>query len=373
LLKSGRSHKSRPFGINTDVIQRRAIFACFNHVAMEAITDHHENHTAFSKLPGAMTVCHNIDRFRSLLGWAALVLVGWFWVQFPVSAQAEIKIQPHQVTDPIGRVVSVPRQPQRVVALAPSVTEIIFALERQDILVGVTRFSDFPEAARALPKVGSYVQLDVERIVALRPDLCIGIRDGNPLAAVAQLEALGIPVFAVDPRGLDTVIQSVAVIGQLLNAQTEAENINTSMRRRIDQVKTGIANATRKPRVFFQIGVSPIVSVGSETFIHELIHLAGGINVSAGPAPYPRYSKEQVIDLAPDVIVISSMDRMAVFEQVKAEWEKWPAIPAVKHKSVFIAPSNLFDRPTPRLVDGLELLAGLIHPELFPDRKGDLP
>lgn len=271
-----------------------------------------------------------------------------------------------QVTDPVGRSVMVPREPRRVIALAPSVTEVIFALGRQDRLVGVTRFSDFPEAAKDLPKVGSYVHLDVERIVALQPDLCIGIKDGNPLAAVSQLNSLDIPVFAIDPHGLDSVMESVTAIGGLVNAEDAAARISSIMRERIDHVTARIARAPHRPRVFFQIGVSPIVSVGSDTFIHELIVLAGGTNVSAGDAPYPRFSKEQVIGLAPDVMVISSMARQAVFEQVKAGWEQWPAIPAVKNKSIFIAPTNLFDRPTPRLVEGLELLARLIHPELFP-------
>lgn len=278
-----------------------------------------------------------------------------------------------QVTDPVGRSVMVPSEPQRVIALAPSVTEVVFALGRQECLVGVTRFSDFPEAAKKLPKVGSYIHLDVERIVALQPDLCIGIKDGNPLAAVSQLNALDIPVFAIDPHGLDSVMESVTAIGGLVNAEETASRIIDVMQKRIDDVTSKVARAQYKPKVFFQIGVSPIVSVGSATFIHELIVLAGGTNVSAGGAAYPRFSKEQVIGMAPDVMVISSMARKAVFKQVKAEWEQWPAIPAVKSKSIFIAPTNLFDRPTPRLVEGLELLARLIHPELFPEFTKERP
>jgi iron complex transport system substrate-binding protein len=272
----------------------------------------------------------------------------------------------YEVTDPVGRAMVVPVEPRRVVALAPSVTEILFQLGRQDRLAGVTRFSDYPPAAQALPKVGSYVHLDVERIVALHPDLCIGIKDGNPLEKVAQLEALNIPVFAINPQGLASVMESVTAIGRLVNAEPKAREIVATMRRRIDGIQSRIAGARTTPKVFFQIGVSPIVAVGSATFIHELINQAGGVNICAGKVPYPRYSKEQVIGMAPDVMIISSMARQAVFEQVKAEWEQWPAIPAVRNKAIHIAPTNLFDRPTPRLVDGLALLARLIHPELFP-------
>jgi iron complex transport system substrate-binding protein len=269
------------------------------------------------------------------------------------------------LVDPVGRKVHAPNDPQRVVALAPSVTEIVFALGRQDRLKGVSRFSDFPPAAEKLPKVGSYTQLDVERIVALSPDLCIGIKDGNPLAVVEQLETLGIPVFAVNAVDMESAMQSIQAIGDALNAVSQARKIVADMRRRIRQVAETAKRAASKPRVFVQIGVSPIVSVGNGTFINELINLAGGINVAAGPNPYPRFSVEQVIALAPDVLVISSMARATVFEEVKAGWMQWPAIPAVAHRAVYIAPTNIFDRPTPRLVDGLEQMARYIHPQLF--------
>lgn len=272
------------------------------------------------------------------------------------------------VTDPVGRTMEVPADPARVVALAPSVTEIVFALHQQGRLVGVTRFSDYPREALALPKVGSYVHLDVERIAALKPDLCIGIRDGNPIAVIRQLEAFGIPVFAVGPIDLPSVMASVLAMGDLLGADVRAQTIVADMQRRMDFVAARIDGIQYRPRVFFQIGVSPIVSVGSNTFIDQLITLAGGVNTAAGDAPYPRFSVEQVIALAPEVMIISSMDRTAVFEQVRDQWRQWPAIPAVRRDAVFIAPTNVFDRPTPRLVDGLELLARFIHPRLFEDR-----
>jgi iron complex transport system substrate-binding protein len=121
------------------------------------------------------------------------------------------------IRDQTGRMVSVPDSPEHVVSLAPSITEIIFALGEEDRLKGVTQHCDFPAAAQDLPKVGSYVHLDLERIVALKPDLCIAVRDGNPRSTVDRLEALGIPVYAVDPRNLDTVVDTVLEIGQLLN------------------------------------------------------------------------------------------------------------------------------------------------------------
>lgn len=273
------------------------------------------------------------------------------------------------VKDLLGREMVIPDNPRRIVALAPSVTEIIYALGQEHRLVGVTQFSDYPEAARHLPQVGSYVQLDLKRIVALRPDLCIAIKDGNPKAVIDRLASLGIPVYAVDPRDLETVMQTIIAIGNILDAEQKASRIVNDIQQRVDAVKVTAAKAQSRPRVFLQIGISPIVSVGSPTFIHQLIEMAGGENLAAGPVSYPRFSREQVLGMAPEVIIITSMERSTVFEEVKAEWARWTQLPAVRDHRIFLVDSNLFDRPTPRLVEGLEMLAKLIHPELFKEGK----
>jgi iron complex transport system substrate-binding protein len=292
-------------------------------------------------------------------------LISFYCLFLCVWACGSAWAQSRTITDLVGRTVTVKTDLQRIVALAPSITEIIFALEQQHRLKGVSRFSDFPAEAKQYPKVGSYVQLDVERIVALQPDICIGIKDGNPIVAVQKLEAMNIPFFAVDPNDLADVMESILAIGDLLGATDKARSIVADMRDRIDVVKQKTKHVLKKPGVFFQIGISPIVSVGNATFINELITLAGGANVAAGANPYPRFSREQVISLGPDVMVISSMARATIFEQVKAQWMQWPAIPAVRNQAIHIAPSNIFDRPTPRLVVGLEQMARYIHPQLF--------
>ncbi len=269
------------------------------------------------------------------------------------------------IIDQLGRHVTVPDQPLRVVSLAPSITEIVYALDQGHCLKGVTTYSDFPSEAIKLPKVGSYVHLDLEKIVALKPDLCIAIKDGNPRVIAQRLESLKIPVYAVDPNNLETVMKTILEIGTLLNAKDQADRLVQMMDLRIQKVKSLVANVTHRPGVFFQIGISPIVSVGTHTFIHELIVIAGGTNLAAGPIPYPRFSREKVLSLSPEVIIITSMARSAAFEKVKAEWEKWPTMPAVRNQRIYLEDSNFFDRPSPRLVDGLELIIRMIHPELF--------
>ncbi|MCL4502621.1 MAG: cobalamin-binding protein [Deltaproteobacteria bacterium] len=288
-----------------------------------------------------------------------VLLAGWP----PQPAVAEIRV------DQSGRQVNLPAAPQRLVTMAASLTEVVFSLGSGGRLVGVEQFSDYPPAARALPKVGSYKLPDLERIVALRPDLCLAIKDGNPPHVLERLRSLGIPVYVVDPRNLPGVIATVEEIGSLLSADEKAGELTTALTHRYQRIKALAAQATRRPRVFFQIGVAPIVSAGSHTFLDELIITAGGVNLAAGKTPYPRFSQEQVLALQPEVIIITSMDQGAAFEQVKAGWERWQTMPAARNHRIFLVDSDLVDRPAPRLLDGLELLFRLIHPEL----AGELP
>ncbi len=269
--------------------------------------------------------------------------------------------------DQLGRQIRVPDDPRRIVSLAPSITEIIFALGQQGRLIGVTQYSNYPAEAAALPKVGSYVRLDLERIVALNPDLCIAIKDGNPKETIDRLQALDIPVFAVNPHNLESMLQTIQKIGGILNASQIATALVTDMQSRIQKVDDLVSRTAHRPRVFIQIGISPIISAGSDTFIHELIVRAGGINVAAGPSAYPHFSREQVLALAPDVLIITSMARSGAYEKAKADWNRLADMPAVRQKRIHTVDSDLFDRPSPRLLDALENLTRLLHPELFKD------
>lgn len=269
------------------------------------------------------------------------------------------------VADHTGKEVRVPADPKRVVALAPSITEMVFALGREDRLAGVTRFSNYPEAAARLPRVGSYVYLDIEKIISLKPDLVIAIKDGNPLRTVRRIEKLGIPVFAIHPMEIDSVIGSIRDIGGLLGAEEKANRLISDMENRLSRIDRRIAAASERPSVFFQIGVSPIVSAGRGTFIHEMIEKAGGENVAGEFEGYPRFSTEEILSMAPDVMILTSMERRKVFDDVVRQWRRWEDLPAVRDERIHMVDSDLFDRPSPRLIDGLEALAALLHPGLF--------
>jgi len=269
------------------------------------------------------------------------------------------------VTDQVGRTLVVPENPTRVIALAPSITEIIYDLGQEKRLVGVTQYSTYPSEAELLPRVGSYVRLDIEKIVALKPDLCLATKDGNPKHIVDKIVSLGIPIYVINPQNLQQIMDTITRLGSLLHAEQTAAALVSDMEKRIGQVQARIKNRPDRPRVFFQIDAEPLFSAGTNTFIHELIELAGGINTTAGEVSYPRYSWEDIIVLQPEIVLISSMAGGLAPEYLLNSWKKWNLLSAVKNDQVFVVDAELFDRPTPRLINGLEVIAAIIHPELF--------
>lgn len=288
---------------------------------------------------------------------AAMLLVSLLPFQAAVEAAT--------VVDQIGRTVVVPDAPRRVIALAPSITEIIYDLGAEKTLQGVTRYSDYPLQAKKLPKVGSYVHLDLEKIIALKPDLCIATRDGNPKHIIDRIAALGIPVYVISPHSLEQTMDAIGRLGYLLKAENAAAGLVADMRSRIDRIVSLVSQSASRPRVFFQIDAQPLVSAGSNTFIDELIGLAGGINTAAGKDPYPRYSWEDILMLQPDIVIISSMAGGMDAEDLLLTWKKWDQLEAVRNHTIHVVDAGMFDRPTARLVKGLEKIAAIIHPELF--------
>jgi iron complex transport system substrate-binding protein len=266
--------------------------------------------------------------------------------------------------DVLGRKVSLAGDPIRIISLAANLTEILYYLGLEDRVVGVTNFSNYPPAALEKPRVGSYVNLNVEKIISLSPDLVIGTRDGNSSGDVALLEQAGISVFIVNPRSVESVISSVARIGTICGIPEKADSMAADLTRRLESVRSAI-QYKKKPLVFLQINIVPIMTVNKTTVHNDLIRLAGGVNMTADePITYPRISVEEVIRREPEVIIISSMERGGRFEKAKKDWMQWTSLPAVKNKRVCLIDSDLIDRPSPRIIDGLEAMARIIHPEL---------
>ncbi|MBW1768796.1 MAG: cobalamin-binding protein [Deltaproteobacteria bacterium] len=266
--------------------------------------------------------------------------------------------------DSLGREITLNEKPGRIVSLAPNLTEILYFLGLGDRVAGVTRFSYYPPEAVLKPKVGSYINLNVEKIISLSPDLVIGTADGNQPGVVDMLDQAGINVFIVNPRNIREVIGTIATLGRVCGLPEKADTLSRQLSKRVDRVLE-MTRSRRMPLVFLQINVKPIMTVNKHTFHHDLIRLAGGINMAQDePITYPRISLEEVISRKPEVIIISSMERGGRFEKARLEWLKWTLIPAVKSRRVHLIDSDLIDRPSPRIIQGLEAMARLIHPEV---------
>lgn len=267
--------------------------------------------------------------------------------------------------DEVGRDVTFAFPPKRIVSLAPNITEILFSLGLDEEVVGISIHCNYPEKAKSKPRVGSYISLDFERIISLNPDLIIATGAGNTKEMVDRLERLGFPTFVIFPKRFDDVIQSIRLLGQVVAKEKKALSMTELMNKRKGKI-IGLTRELSRPKVFLQIGDSPIVTVGKGSFADDLIHLAGGENVAGNDREmYPRLGMEEILKRAPEVILISSMKPGGDYERALREWKRWTTIPAVKQGRIHLIDSDLIDRPSPRIIDGLEEMARLIHPKRF--------
>ena len=179
------------------------------------------------------------------------------------------------VHDETGRRVQIVKTPQRIVSLAPGLTETLFALGLGDQIVGVTTFCDWPAAALTKEKIGGFTNPSIEKIIALKPDLILATADGNRKETVEQLERLGLTVYVTNPANTRGVLNSIARIGEITGRAQPSEKLVEKLQKRLDRI-TSLTRAKQKPRVFFQLGLEPMITAGRGTLIHEVIERAGG-------------------------------------------------------------------------------------------------
>ncbi len=268
-----------------------------------------------------------------------------------------------KVRDEVGREVTFSFPPKRIVSLAPNITEILFSLGLDEEIVGVSIHCNYPEKAKTKPRVGSYINLDFEKITSLRPDLIIATGVGNTRDMVDRLGKLGFPAYVIYPKNLNDILKSILHIGEVVNREKEAKGIVERMRTRSQRVAE-LTKGLSRPKVFIQISDAPIVTVGKGSFADDLIRLAGGENIAGKEKEvYPRFGMEEILKRSPEVIVISSMNPKGDYQKVLQDWNRWKTIPAVKNGRIHLIDSDLLDRPSPRIVNGLEELARVLHPE----------
>ncbi|WP_028226097.1 cobalamin-binding protein [Paraburkholderia ferrariae] len=256
--------------------------------------------------------------------------------------------------DDAGNTVTLAAPAQRVVSLAPHVTELVYAAGGGAKLVGAVSYSDYPPEAKAIPRVGDNRLLDLERIIALKPDLIVVWRHGNAQQQLDRLRELHIPLFFSEPRHLDDVATSLTRLGVLLGTSPTAERAARDYRHDIAQLRERYAGRT-PVSVFYQVWDQPLMTLNGEHMISDVIALCGGRNVFAALQPLvPTVSTEAVLAANPDAIVTSSQGATAPDKPLPGleRWRAWPSLTAMAHGNLFAIDGDLLTRPAPRIAQG---------------------
>ncbi len=266
--------------------------------------------------------------------------------------------------DDAGHRLYLAKPPARIVSLAPSITEMLFVIGLDEQIVGVSEFCDYPEAAKSKAKVG-YSNPSAEALIALRPELVLAPRDFLRPDLQAKLEQLKIPLFVLDAHTLEDILLQIHTLGKMFEKTSAANEVTQIMRQRIAEIRRKVETPPAR-RVLYVLNSQPLISVGPGSFIHQMIGLAGGVNIAAqAGVAYPRLSMEAVLKDDPEVLIFPSGEVETVPRNEQQQWRRWDSLSAVKQQRFHEVSSNLMNRPGPRVIDALEQLAHAIHPEMF--------
>jgi iron complex transport system substrate-binding protein len=268
-----------------------------------------------------------------------------------------------EVTDEAGRRVQLATRIDRIVSLAPNLTEIVYAVGAGDRLVGRTKYCDYPAEVKSVAEIGDTMTPSVERIIALKPQLVLVSTASQLEAFTKQLDQQKIAVYVTDPHSLEEVFRSIATLGDLLGTHAQAEKLVSDLRGRADTVAAAVTNL--KPiKVFYQVSDEPLYTIGRESYLTDLVRRAGGVSVTADvPTSFPRFSGEAALAARPEAIILPTGGSMGTANSKVAAALK--SSPAVLSNRVYKLNEDHLSRPGPRLVDGLEEMARALHPEAF--------
>lgn len=271
------------------------------------------------------------------------------------------------VTDEAGRKLALPLNIERIVSLAPNLTEIVYAVGAGDRLVGNTDYCDYPAQAKQVAKIGDTMHPSVERIIALKPQVVL-VSTASQLEVFAkQLDQQGIVVYVTNPRSLDEIFRSITAFGEMFGSAEQAGRVAADLRKRSDAVATALGGVT-PVRVFYQVADEPLYTIGREAYLTDLVRRAGGISVTADvPDAFPRYSDEAALSAKPEAIILPTGGTMGTANSTVAAPLR--DSPAVRNNRVYKINDDYLSRPGPRLVDGLEALARALHPDAFATLK----
>lgn len=295
---------------------------------------------------------------KSVMPSVAIFLLAAFTQSLFAMESAKTESGAVAAIDDEGSLVQLAAPAKRIISLAPSLTELIYAAGAGDKLVGVIAYSNYPEAAKSLPVVGQHDMLDMERILALRPDLVVAWLSGNPRASVLRLKEWGLNVYIAEPKNLESIpshMERLAILaGTESIANPAVENFRSKLRALDHQYRNKAA-----VRTFYQVWDKPLISAGGNELINDIISLCGGKNIFSDiDRVAPKVSKEAVLVRDPMVIIASGMD----IERPEwlDDWRNWPAVNAVANNKLFFVPPDLVQRHTPRALQGAEIICAQI-------------
>jgi len=281
------------------------------------------------------------------------------WIVIVLTSLAVPCFASRNLKDELGRTVEVPDHPHRVICLIPSVVDIVYSLGAGVDVVAISDFTKYPKEALQKPSIGLPLSPSIEAIVAQHPDLVLGSGDLNVLESAGSLQRLGIPVFMVDPHGIDGIYASILSIGKALNRETAADTLVAQLRTRVELVKARVAGKP-KLRVLMAIWYDPVMTIGKKAFIGELIEAAGGRSVTDDIAQeWPEISLESIVSRQPDALLFIKGSKLTA-EDLKAR-PGWEHVKAVQQGRVFYVDDRI-QHPSPVAFDALEDLAKQFHP-----------
>lgn len=274
---------------------------------------------------------------------------------------SEIPFATRQVLDEANRQVTLPVKIERIVSLAPNLTEIVYAVGAGDLLVGNTEYCDYPAAAKTVAKIGDTMHPSVERIIALKPQIVLVSTASQLETFTKQLDQQRTAVYVTNPHSLDEVFHSMETLGDLFGHHDQAGTVVAELRRRSAAVE-GALQSVKPVKVFYQVSGEPLYTIGREAYLTDLVRRAGGVSVTADvPGAFPRFSDEAALAARPEAIILPSGGSMGTANSTVAGALK--DSPAVLNNRVYKINDDYLSRPGPRLVDGLEELARALHPE----------
>jgi len=274
-----------------------------------------------------------------------------------------------ELTDEVGRHVQVPLEVNRVVSLAPNLTEIVFALGEGNHLAGDTDFCDYPAEASQKAHVGGPVNPNLEEIVSLMPELILASKSINRRETVNALDHIGLPVYVTDPHSVEEMITSVEHIGSAIGVEKSASALAENLRARLADLDRRVSGAAQR-RVLFVVWTDPLISVGRDTFIADALRRAGGRSVVETSAEWPHVSMEEIVKLQPEFLVFASAHAGDTQHDIEALRTRpgWRNLSAIQQGNIVVV-SDAINRPAPRMVDAIEQMARVLHPEAFASRR----